>query len=242
MSKEVWNEPKWKEYLRLKLQVISMHSDEKKYVSLYLKLIEDCQDLLKEQMRTVEDKLEMLLKKHGATSEKYTTMHKKFEFLPDIENQLENMCGEVSAWELLPDEDEKPKKVVEYPDEIKQMREDMSKQFAALPLDHQAEDYWEDHRRAHEEVFSKEVEYLKGLLQDPSATEEHQRAHKELVSKEAKYLKGLLQDPSDSEEQEEYEEPEESEAAGAAIVISSDDDADDDADSQATQKRRRMDD
>jgi hypothetical protein len=123
MSEEVWNERDWKEYVRMKQQVISKHSNEKGYVSLYQTLIADCQAFLKKEMDRVENKLEELRQEHGATSKEYTTMHKKFEFLPAIKDQLENMYGEVSAWELLSEEPEEPEEDEE-PEEPEEDEED----------------------------------------------------------------------------------------------------------------------
>jgi hypothetical protein len=258
MSEEVWDEHDWREYVRMQQQLNSKHSNEKGYVPIYQKRIEKCQAFLKKEMDRVEKELEELRQEHGATSDEYTTMHKKFKFLPDIEKQLENIYDEVSAWELLPDEDEEPEKPEE-PEEREEPEEDEEDEefnghdnydglgcMNACPL--YEGPFYEESKESEEPEESEENEESKEMTSLDERRKVLDNTYKampldslafEIMDREYKALK-------DNSDDEPKLPPEEPETAGAAIVISSDDDADGDADgdadSQATQKRRRMDD
>jgi hypothetical protein len=108
----------------MKQQLITKHDQEKEYITPYLKIINDCEEFLEKQMSIVDDTLEELCREHGDDSESYTTMKKEFEFLHAVRQELENMHGEVSYWELLPDNDEE---VSEEPDEREEVSEEPHK-------------------------------------------------------------------------------------------------------------------
>ena len=124
MSTDIWNERQWRNHIGMKRQLITKHDQEKEYITPYLKIINDCEEFLEKQMSIVDDTLEELCREHGDDSESYTTMKKEFEFLHAVRQELENMQGEVSYWELLPDNDEE---VSEEPDEREEVSEEPHK-------------------------------------------------------------------------------------------------------------------
>ena len=196
----------WNRFYNDKLHEIDLCKNKKDGLECCKQKLEDINTFYSAQnghfkilLNEVQEQQQELEKQHGLDSKEYKRKVQQynrkvedFKWLADIKTNINDKSEEISTY-TFPSEDEdededeeQVEKVVEYPYEIQQMHEDLSKQFAA----YDDSEWWlEQKRRAHHEVLSKEVEYLKGLLQDPSAAEQHQRAQKALLSKEADLLK-----------------------------------------------------